>query len=178
MKNSNVADRQQCFSVEEAEELTGGIKKWQVSTWGARLEEPEKYQEMLYGAAYAKAMAEKNRTATKWTGDPESYTPAKYIEAARQVMGGIDLDPASNTHAQQIVKATKWHGVNEDGLLQAWHGRVFLNPPYAYPTVGHFIDKPNTTSGSVVETLLRGLPDEVLIEECERRGLKVEATDA
>lgn len=40
------------------------------------------------------------------------------------------------------------------------------------------ICKPNPTSGSVVETLLKGLPDEVLIEECERRGLKVEATDA
>ncbi len=38
--------------------------------------------------------------------------------------------------------------------------------------------KPNTTSGSVVETLLMGLPDEVLIEECERRGLRVEAPDA
>ncbi len=38
--------------------------------------------------------------------------------------------------------------------------------------------KPNSTSGSVVETLLKGLPDEALIEECERRGLKVEATDA
>ena len=38
--------------------------------------------------------------------------------------------------------------------------------------------KPNTASGSVVETLLKDLPIEVLIEECERRGLKVEATDA
>ena len=141
MKNSNVADRQQCFSVEEAEELTGGIKKWQVSTWGTRLEEREKYQAMLYGAAYAKAMAEKNRTATKWTGDPESYTPAKYIEAAREVMGGIDLDPASNMHAQKTVKATEWYDEAENGLLQAWNGRVFLNPPYAYPTVGHFIEK-------------------------------------
>ncbi|MCZ6745377.1 MAG: hypothetical protein O7D31_11990 [Alphaproteobacteria bacterium] len=109
MKNSNVADRQQCFSVEEAEELTGGIKKWQISTWGSRLEEPEKYREMLFGAAYYKAMAEKNRTATKWTGDPESYTPTKYIEAAREVMGGIDLDPASNMHAQKTVKATEWY---------------------------------------------------------------------
>ncbi len=39
-------------------------------------------------------------------------------------------------------------------------------------------DKPNSTIGSVVEGLLRKVPIEVLIEECKRRGLKVEAPDA
>ncbi len=38
--------------------------------------------------------------------------------------------------------------------------------------------KPNSASGSAVKDLLRTLPIETLIEECERRGLKVEATDA
>ena len=125
----------------DAEVLTG-ITHQQVSKWRRRLKEPEKYREMLFGAAYAKAMAETNNTtATKWTGDPESYTPEKYIEAVREVMGGIDLDPASNMHAQKTVKATDWYDEDENGLLQDWKGRVFLNPPYAYPTVGHFIDK-------------------------------------
>ncbi len=38
--------------------------------------------------------------------------------------------------------------------------------------------KPNPTSGSVLRDLLKTISTEVLIEECERRGLRVEATDA
>jgi len=38
--------------------------------------------------------------------------------------------------------------------------------------------KPNPASGSVLKDMLRTVSTEVLIEECERRGLKVEATDA
>ena len=45
------------FSVEEAEAHTG-IRQQQVSKWRARLKEPGKYREMLYGAAYKKALAE------------------------------------------------------------------------------------------------------------------------
>ncbi len=35
--------------------------------------------------------------------------------------------------------------------------------------------KPKSTSGSVVKSLLKSLTDKELIEECERRGLRVEA---
>ena len=38
--------------------------------------------------------------------------------------------------------------------------------------------KPNSASGSVVGDMLKTVSTEVLIEECERRGIKVEATDA
>lgn len=137
-QRANVSDPRHFAA--DAEELTG-IRKQQVSKWRRRLREPEKYRAMLFGAAYAKAMAETNTTAAKWTGDPESYTPARYVEAAREVMGGIDLDPASNAFAQKTVKAGEWHDESQDGLLQEWGGRVFLNPPYSFPAVGNFIEK-------------------------------------
>jgi len=60
----------------------------------------------------------------------EWYTPPKYIEAARVVMGGIDCDPASNAFANQIVKAATYYDEYTNGFDKPWPGRVWLNPPY------------------------------------------------
>lgn len=59
----------------------------------------------------------------------EHYTPSNVVEAARRVMGGIDLDPASCAVANERVRAVQWIGLPADGLALPWHGRVFLNPP-------------------------------------------------
>ncbi|MEZ4558753.1 MAG: DNA N-6-adenine-methyltransferase [Caldilineaceae bacterium] len=75
------------------------------------------------------------------SGNNEWYTPAEYIEAARVVMGWIDLDPASSELANTVVKAIAYYTAADDGLDHKWWGNVWLNPPYAGDLVGKFADK-------------------------------------
>lgn len=61
----------------------------------------------------------------------EWYTRPKYIEAAREVMGSIELDPASCAAANAIVKAERYFTKEQNGILQEWRARsLWLNPPY------------------------------------------------
>ena len=85
----------------------------------------------------------------------EWYTPAKYIEAARQVMGRIDLDPASCEEANLTVKATRYYDKTQNGLMQPWWGCVWLNPPYGFVNGGTKRGFSSSLQAKFVEKFLR-----------------------
>lgn len=75
------------------------------------------------------------------SGNNEWYTPEMYITAVRDVMGTIDVDPASCDEANKTVGAVMYYTLENDGLVQKWTGNVFMNPPYGREVIGKFCRK-------------------------------------
>lgn len=75
------------------------------------------------------------------SGNNEWYTPMEIVEAARMVLGEIDLDPASSELANSVIKAKQFYTIEDSGLDKAWHGNIWLNPPYSSDLIVQFIDK-------------------------------------
>lgn len=93
---------------------------------------------------------------TQFTGEQEWYTPEKYIEAARRVLGVIDLDPASSLLSQKVVQARYFYTSYTNGLQKKWYGKVWMNPPYTQPLISQFIYKllREISYGDVCEAIL------------------------
>ena len=110
-------------------------------------------------ATQREAAAEPKRAtvlASLFTGDENWYTPPEYLESARAVMGGIDLDPASCVFAQGAVRAGGYYTAEDDGLEQDWRGRVWLNPPYTARVINRFVSKlcAHVEAGDVPQAVL------------------------
>ena len=96
------------------------------------------------------------------SGNNEWYSPSGYTATARDVMDGIDLDPASTAKANEGVGANEgvraaqiWTAM-DDGLAQPWAGRVWLNPPYERGLVDKFCTKlaEEYEAGNVTEAIV------------------------
>lgn len=64
------------------------------------------------------------------SGDTEWYTDPRILASARDVLGAIDLDPASSPIANENVKAARYFTRADDGLSRPWKGRVWMNHPF------------------------------------------------
>lgn len=93
---------------------------------------------------------------SKNSGENEWYTPRDFIEDIRTVMGDIDLDPASSFKANEIVGAKKIYTKENNGLIQKWNGKVYMNPPYGSELIGKFVNKlcESFDSGAVKQAIV------------------------
>jgi hypothetical protein len=109
-------------------------------SYGFALRTVQRWLDLLVAAGFSKKeteifrrfwmLAEMEQAANYSSESNEWYTPAKYLDAVHEVLGSVDLDPASNAQANQTVRAAKIFTKDDDGLARTWHGRVFVNPPY------------------------------------------------
>jgi len=135
------ADRGEVISDSKAFELTR-ISHQQVSRWRNSLKDEVKYREVIRKPSHNKQLAGNLTNRGMETSHcDEWFTPERYILLARDVLGEIDLDPASHPIAQKAVAAKRFFTIADDGLRQEWHGRVWLNPPYSHPAIGNFVEK-------------------------------------
>src|ERR1700677_3687541 len=123
IQRANVVRREGVEELQEA--LASGQIETRTAEQIARL--PEEAQRSRVAAIFSSKSVE-------W------YTPAEYVEAAREVMGKIDLDPGSCEAANKTVKAAKIYTEETDGLSDGnrWKGRVWMNPPYG-KLAGQFV---------------------------------------
>lgn len=66
----------------------------------------------------------------------EWYTPPELLQS----LGVFDLDPCAPI-ARLWDTAAMHYTKEDDGLTQAWFGRVWLNPPYSQPLVSQFVTR-------------------------------------
>ena len=73
------------------------------------------------------------------------HTPAHYVNAAREVMGRITLDPFSSVQANSTIKADRILTLADDAFSRTWGDNIndtcWMNPPYSRGLAGKAVTK-------------------------------------
>lgn len=139
---------------------TLGITKTQSSKWQKLAALPADKFEIRVEHAKARVAgmttSAPSYSKAQYTGENEWFTPAAWLDRAREALGEIDLDPASHAIAQERVQASTFFTAADDGLERSWFGRVWLNPPYNRALLSRFVVKlvEEWTSGRVQQAIL------------------------
>lgn len=99
---------------------------------------------------YEDPSGELYNTAWSWmagqkAGVQDYFTPPEIVDAAREAMGGIDLDAASHPLANRTHKIPDYFHTGRSAFHNDWYGRVWLNPPYGnnapwFERILHFVE--------------------------------------
>jgi ParB family chromosome partitioning protein len=150
------ADGQQGKAAKLAAEACGVSGRTAEMALAVKRNDPEVFERVRTGETSVNAAYRELPHVARNSGNNEWYTPQPIIDSAREVLGGLDLDPASCATANTVVKADTFFDKAMDGLKQPWKGRVWLNPPYASNLVGQFTQKlldhreDGTVTGAIV----------------------------
>lgn len=85
--------------------------------------------EIIRAAGKNRALVAEYHRLRRASGSDEWYTPPHILALVSELLGEIDLDPASNS-GDSWVDAHNHYTRDDDGLSLPWNGRVFLNPPW------------------------------------------------
>jgi hypothetical protein len=65
----------------------------------------------------------------------EYQTPRAYVIAARLVMNGIELDPATSLETNERLRIPNIFTKYDSAFNYSWFGNIWLNPPYSKPNL-------------------------------------------
>lgn len=93
-------------------------------------------------------------TLTQDSGIDEYYTDPRIIDAARRVMGSIELDPFSSPRANEAIKAERIFTKADDGFVQVWDCEtLWMNHPFSRDNNPRAVAK--ITAGFALSTIRR-----------------------
>lgn len=85
--------------------------------------------ELIRSAGKDKVLVAEYHRLRRESGSAEWYTPPHVLARVIELLGEIDLDPASN-EGEPWVTARAHYTKSDNGLEREWRGRVFVNPPW------------------------------------------------